>query len=195
MRQGTLIQERINTGIWHNKWVRIGLQVLLIVAFSALAATAKKIHPSMGIPGSSAPFWLAAMVVARSTMRWDGAGLLTGVGIAAWGIPIGLENSFMHNLGLYALSGALLDIVTRIPHLDIRRPLGAVLCGAIAHMAKFGFIMVTAMSATITKHFEIVGILNAFGLHIAFGITAGIVGWTVFRGGQFSFRRIFRSQN
>ena len=190
--QAELVHEKLWGSIWDNRWVRIGLQVLLLVIFSAIAAAAKRIHPSMGIPGSSAPFWLAAMIIARSTMRWDGAGLLTGAGVAVWGIPIGLENTFMHNLLLYSLSGVVLDLMVRIPHMDIRRPVGAVLCGLMAHMVKFGFIVVSAMSATITMHFEIVGLLNSAGLHIAFGIAAGIVGWIVFRGGQTGFKRLLR---
>jgi hypothetical protein len=192
MRQGELVQQRFNTGLWHNKWVQIGLQALLVIGFSALTAAAKRAHPSMGIPSSSAPFWLSAMVLSRCTMKWDGAGFLVGIGTALWGIPIGLEQGFGQNLMSFGIAGALLDGTARIPKISIRRWWGAMLCALAANMAQFGVIIYSSLSATVTKHFLIVGLINSTLLHIGFGLAAGLIGWIVFRSGQFGLQKIFK---
>jgi hypothetical protein len=194
MTQGTLVQERFNTGIWDNKWFRVAIQALLVVVFSALTAFAKKAHPSLGIPSSSAPFWLSAMVLSRCTMKWDGAGFLVGVGTALWGMPIGLEHSFAQNLASYAIAGGVLDIMTRIPGINIRKWWGAIICGLMANMAQFSIIIYSALSSPVTKHFQIVGMLNSTLLHIGFGIVAGLMGWIVFRGVQVEYQRISRRE-
>jgi hypothetical protein len=153
----------------------------MVVGFSALTAVAKRVHPSMGIPSSSAPFWLSAMVISRCTIKWNGAGALVGVGTALWGIPIGLEQSFGQNLASFAMAGGFLDIMAKVPKIDIRRWWGAALCGLVANMAQFSIIIYSALSANVVKHFMIVGMLNSVLLHIAFGIASGLIGWGVFK--------------
>jgi len=164
--------------------------LLLIAAFSALTAVAKNAHPSMGIPGSSGVFWLTVMIMARAVVKTDITGTLTGVGVAAWGVPFGLEHTFGYNVLLYGASGLLLDAMTKIPKISLENPLWAALCGLVAHMAKFGFIVYAAMTASVTKHFLVVGILNSAGLHAAFGIAAGVIGWAIVKGGRFGMKRI-----
>jgi hypothetical protein len=190
MRQGELVQEGSYAGIWHNKWARIALQALLLVGFSALTALAKRAHPSLGIPSSSAPFWLTAMIVARSTMRWKGAGALVGVGTALWGIPIGLDQGFGQNLLSFGLAGAALDLVTMIPGIDISRWWGALLCALAANMTQFGFIVYSALSSTVIKHFQIVGMTRSVLLHVGFGIAAGIIGWAIVKGARSGLKRV-----
>jgi hypothetical protein len=190
-KEAMITQEnRTLSNILGNIWVRIILQILMVVGFSALTAIAKKAHPSMGIPGSSAVYWLTAMVIGRSVTRWDGAGFLTGIGVAAWGIPIGLENTFTYNIGLYGVSGLLLDILARIPKIDICHPLGAAVCSLFAHMAKYGFIVYAALSSSVTKHFLVVGLLNSALLHAAFGIAAGLLGWGLVRVTRYGIKRL-----
>jgi hypothetical protein len=181
---GIIAQEGFYAGIWHNRWLRIAIQLILVVGFSALTAAAKRIHPSLGIPGSSGILWLTAMVTGRLVTRWDGAGFLTGMGTAVWGIPIGLEHTFVYDLALYGCAGLLIDIIARLPKIDIRHPVGAMLCGFGAHMAKYGFIVAAALSSSVTKHFLLVGLLNSALLHAAFGIAAGLVAWGVVKGAQ-----------
>jgi hypothetical protein len=176
--------------LWDNRLIRISVQALLIIGFSALAAAAKRIHPSLGIPGSSAVFWLTAMVFGRSFTRWSGAGLLTGMGVAVWGVPFGLEHTFGYNVALYGCAGLLIDLITRLPKINILHPVGAVVCGFTAHMAKFVFILYAAISASVTKHFLLVGILDSALLHAAFGIAAGIFGWAVAKAVRIGFNRI-----
>jgi hypothetical protein len=77
--QGELVQQRSAWGLWQNKWFKIAVQALLLIGFSAATAFAKRLHPSMGIPSSSALFWLSMMVLARCTMNWHSAGTLVGV--------------------------------------------------------------------------------------------------------------------
>ena len=176
--------------VWQNKWLRIATQALLIIIFSATTALAKRIHPSIGIPSSSAPFWLSMMVLARCTTNWKGAGTLLGIGTALWGIPMGLEQSFGQNLASFAIAGAALDLMMMIPKMNIRRWWGAIACALAANMFQFAVIIYFSLTATVVKHFQIVGILNSIGLHIVFGIAAGLMGWVVFRGGQMGFRRL-----
>ena len=172
------------SGLLRHRWARIGLQVLLVVGFSALTAAAKKLHPSVGIPGSSALYWLTALVVARSVTRWTGAGMLIGIGVAVWGVPFGLENSLPYNIGLYGISGLALDVIARLPKMDIRGPLGAIVGGLAAHMVKYGFIVGATMVSSLTRHFLVVGLVNSALLHAGFGIAAGILGWAIVRGVQ-----------
>ena len=190
MRQGELVHEGTYAGLWHSKWTRLALQVLLLIGFSALTALAKRAHPSMGIPSSSAPFWLTAMIVARSTMKWKGAGALVGVGTALWGMPIGLEQGFGQNLLSFGLAGAALDLATMIPGINIGRWWGAMICALAANMTQFGVIVYTALSSTVIKHFQIVGMTRSTLLHIGFGIAAGLIGWAIVKGAQSGLKRI-----
>jgi hypothetical protein len=175
--------------LWEKKWVRVVAQVLLITAFSAFTAIAKKMHPSIGVPGSSAVYWLTVMVIGRSVTRWDGAGFLTGAGVGVWGLAVGLEHSFVYDLALYSTTGLLLDIMARVPKIDIRHPVGAAISALVAHMAKFGFIVASAMLSSLTTHFMVVGLVNSALLHAGFGIAAGVFGWSIFKGGQLAFKR------
>ncbi len=166
---------------WQSKTTKTLLQILTLLGFGALAAIGKRFEPSLGIPGSSAPLWLGAMVAGRAVVRRDGAGALMGATVAVLGIPLGINNGFMHNLGLYTTSGLALDIAARLPKMNIRNPFGAIVSGAAAHMVKFGFILAAAMAAAVTKHFLVFGVLQTAGLHLAFGALAGLVGWGVYK--------------
>ena len=188
--QGELIQPGLSQSIWQNKWVKIAIQALLLVVFSATTAFMKRIHPSIGIPSSSAPFWLTAMIVARCTMDWPGSGTLVGAGTAAWGIPIRLEQAFGQNFASFGIAGLTLDVMMLIPKMDIRKWWGAILCALVANLSQFGVILYSSLTATVVKHFEVVGILNSLGLHVAFGIAAGIMGWAIYRGGEMGLRKL-----
>jgi len=190
--QGELVQPGLTRSIWQKKWVKIAIQAILLVVFSATTAFMKRIHPSIGIPSSSAPFWLTAMIVARCAMDWPGSGALVGVGTAVWGIPIRLEQTFGQNLGSFGIAGLVLDVMMLIPKMDIRKWWGAILCALVANLAQFGVILYSSLTATVVKHFEVVGILNSLGLHVAFGIAAGLMGWAIYRGGETTCRKIGR---
>jgi hypothetical protein len=174
----------VMSGLLRHRWARIGLQVLLVVGFSAMTAAAKKLHPSVGIPGSSAIYWLTAMVVARCTMKWDGAATLVGAGTAVWGIPVGLEQGFGQNLLSFAVAGLLLDVMFRVFRTNARTWWGAPLCALVASMGQFGVIIYSALSSSVTKHFMVVGLMQSTLLHIGFGLAAGLLGWAAFRGVQ-----------
>lgn len=168
-------------GWGESRRVRVALQVLLLLGIAAIATVAKRLEPSLGIPGSSAPLWLGALVAGRAIVRRDGAGTLMGLSVAVMGIPVGINNTFMHNLGLYGLTGLALDLVAQLPRMKIRNPIGAIICGASAHMVKFGFIFAAAYTASITKHFLLVGVAQSAALHLGFGAVAGVAGWGVYK--------------
>jgi hypothetical protein len=100
--------------ICEKRGFRLGVQIMLVVIFSALAAAGKVIHPSQGIPGSSSLYWLAPMMLGMTVMRWPGAGVLTGISMGCWGIPFGMEHTFGYNVALYGSTGLLIDLITRI---------------------------------------------------------------------------------
>jgi hypothetical protein len=170
--------------ILNRKWVHVALQVLMIVAFSALTALAKKVSPGMGVPGSSGVLWIGALVIGRSTVRWTGAGTLIGAGVAVWGLPLGLGHSFGYDIALYTCAGLFLDFMARIPGVNILNPVGAGACGLVSHVAKFGFIVYSTYFASVSRHFLVVGLLKSALLHAAFGIAGGLLGWLAVRGAK-----------
>jgi hypothetical protein len=143
----------------------------------AVAVLMKKISLPLSIPGHSGVLWLGALVAGRVLIRRDGAGLLMGSSMALWALPIGLKHDFVYNLGLYAATGLTLDMVARLPRVSIRHPLGAIFCGMLAHMVKFGFIAVPALIGGVTKKFMLLGTVESGLLHLAFGAAAGLLGW------------------
>jgi hypothetical protein len=90
-------------------------------------------------------------------------------------------NGIYYNMCLYGVTGLTLDLSARIPRMNIRHWFGALLCGTLAHSAKFGFLMLTTFFNPITRHFVLFGVLKAFGLHLLFGAMAGLLGWGAYR--------------
>jgi hypothetical protein len=118
-----------------------------------------------------------------------GAGFAIGVATAAWGMPLGLNHSFIYNVGLYGAAGLVLDIVSRVSFFDLRTLLGAVVAGAAAHMVKFCFIVGKSMVSVTAKRFVLFGIIKSAGLHLAFGIGAGIIAYAFVRLFQSGFKK------
>jgi hypothetical protein len=172
------------TSPWHDSRVQALIQIMLLVGFAGLAALGKAWHPPQGIPGSSAIYWLAPLILGRALVRRDGGGLFMGLGMAVWGIPLGLNNTFGYNAAFYGITGLVLDIAARLPKVNIRLLSGALLCGLLAHMVKFGFIVTIAMTSSVTRHFMLFGLAKSAGLHAAFGIAAGIVAWVAIKGAR-----------
>ncbi len=168
--------------------VQTALQVAFLIIMGALSALLKRIEPSLGISGSSAILWLGPIVLSRMLVTRKGAGTLVGVAVALWGLPIGLNNGLMHNVFLYGGAGLVLDIISGMPFISIHNPLGAILCGIFAHLAKFGVIVGYAAVSPVIKHFELWGMANAFGLHVAFGAAAGLAAWIFYQAIQMSRR-------
>lgn len=184
-RNGTITIPNIGDrlwGYWQKPAIRTALQVLLLLSIGALASAGKSLTPSLGISGSSAPLWLTFLVLGRLLVRRNGAGAVIGVSVAVWGIPLGLHNGFTHNLALYGCTGLALDIVARIPKINITAWYGAILCGGIAHMVKFGYIFYASLFSPTTKRFIIAGLAQSAGQHLAFGIVSGIIAWIIYRG-------------
>lgn len=160
------------------------LQILGIVIFGALVAVGKKATMDLGISGHSALLWLSVMVAGRALIQRDGVGFALGVSTALWGIPAGFNHSLLHNIGLYGSTGIVLDLAARSSLLDLRRPLGAIIAGALAHMVKFVFIIGKASVSVTAKRFVLAGIVQSATLHLIFGISAGLIGygiWSLFK--------------
>lgn len=168
---------RTAASLWQEKRTRVILQVLFLIGMGAVAAMLKKVTLPLGIPGHSGVLWLGAMIAGRALINKDGAGTLMGMSIAVWGIPMGLNNGFAHNFGLYATTGLMLDVLARMKFFSVRNPVGAIFAGIGAHLAKFVFNSSGVLFSTVTKKFLIFGFFKAAGLHIIFGAAAGLLGW------------------
>lgn len=181
--RGKLIAKHFTNAVlsaWQDTRIRILLQVLFLIGMGVAAAFAKKLHPPLGIPGYSAVLWLTVMVAGKAFVRQGGSGLLMGTTVALCTVPIGLHHTNLYNFGLYVAAGAALDIVACLPKVSIRNPFGAMLCGVIAHMIKFGFILGSALFSSVTTHFMLFGVVKAGLLHLAFGTAAGFLGWVTY---------------
>lgn len=168
---------RVVTSLWQEKRTRVILQVMFLIGMGAVAAVLKKVTFPLGIPGHSGVLWLGAMIAGRALVNKDGAGTLMGASIAIWGLPVGLNNGFAHNLGLYAATGLALDLLARVKFFSVRNPAGAVLTGIGAHLAKFLFNSSGVLFSSVVKNFLVFGFFKAAGLHIIFGAGAGLLGW------------------
>jgi hypothetical protein len=175
--------------MWQNARVRALLQVLFLIGMGALTTVAKGISLPLGIPGHSGLFWLGVMVAGRTFVRRNGAATLMGASVAFWVYPLAFmhlpdglaTNGLFYNLGLYGGTGLALDLLARLPKVNIRNPLGAVFCGAMAHLVKFGFIFVPTLFSPVVRHFMFFGTLKSAGLHVLFGAGAGLLGWGAYK--------------
>ena len=103
-----------------------------------------------------------------------------GIAAALWGVPMGMGHPLVYNVALYALVGGAADILgaIRVTHID--HPLGAAVCGALAHLNKLGFITAYAMSFGLYRNFWEVGLGVSAGYHILFGALGGVAAATIF---------------
>lgn len=129
---------------------------------------------SLGIPGNTGILWLGLLVSGRLIVKRNGAALAMGASTALWGIPLGLDNSLTYNLAIYGLVGGALDLLVKIPAVHLDHPLGAALCGGLAHLTKLGFITAYAMSFGLYRNFLELGMFTSAGLHFVFGALGGL---------------------
>jgi hypothetical protein len=169
---------------WRNSRVKITIQLLLIVLFSAAAAIGKQWAPSMQIPGSSGFFWLGPLILGRMVVKRNGAGMLMGAGMAVWGLAVGLDKPMATNFALYGMTGLIIDLIAAIPLIKITNFFGAVICGFAAHMVKFGFVIASSIGFAGAKHFMIVGLAKSAALHAGIGIAASIMAWALYKAGE-----------
>jgi len=173
--------QKVAPSWWQDTRVRTLLQFLFLIGMGAVAALGKAVHPPMGIPGSSGILWLTPMVLGYVLIPKRGAGVLMGATMALWGVPMGIHNDLVYNLGLYGATGLALDITAALPRVNIRNLFGALFCGVFAHMVKFGFIVDAALTSGVTRNFLILGLAKSALLHVAFGAGAGLVGWLIYK--------------
>ena len=169
---------------WRKPWIKILAQILLLVVFSAIAATGKQLAPSIQIPGSSGFFWLSPLILGRMVVKRHGAGTFMGAGMAVWGLALGFDKPMGTNLALYGITGAVLDLVAAIPFVNIRNFFGAIVCGFAAHMVKFGFVVASALGFAGAKNFMVFGLVKSALTHAGIGIVAAIMAWALFKAGE-----------
>ena len=178
----TQTQSRFIPNLWENTKARALLQVLFLIGMGALAAAAKSyLGLPLHIPGHDALFWMGVIIAGRAFVRRDGAATLMGASMAVWGVPMGINHTFMSNFWLYGASGLAIDIVARIPRVSIRNPFSAVLCGTVANTVNFGFILVPTLISGVVKNFLLLGTAKSELYHLVFGAGAGLLGWGAYR--------------
>ena len=149
--------------------------VVLVLAVGGLAAVSRRYFDlHIGVPGHTGLLWMLILVAGRARAGRDGSAALMGVATALWGIPLGLGHGLGYNLAMYGLVGAVLDVVARMPWVRLEHPVGGLVAGAVAHAAKFGFILAYALNAGIAKNFLALGLLTGFGSHLLFGALGGL---------------------
>lgn len=164
-------------------------QLAFLVIMGGLVAVARRyVNLGIGVPGHTGVLWMFLLVYGRGQVNRHGAGALIGISAALWGVPLGLKQTLAYNALLYTSVGVAADMVAAIPAVRLWSPLGGLLAGAIAHSAKYGFILVHAKALALPKKFLLVGVLESFGLHLAFGalggLAAGVVLWMMARRGR-----------
>ncbi|NQV05437.1 hypothetical protein HQ535_02720, partial [bacterium] len=150
--------------------------VAIAVAIGLVAALAKRyLDFSLGIPGHAGVGWIAVLVSSRLITGRIGMGMVTGLSMAAFGVPLGLGHSLGYNALLYGMSGALLDtgVLIRLP---LHKAWGATLAGAIIHLAKFGFVFANALLSGVVKNVEVYGFIMSMRNHVFFGALGGLLG-------------------
>ncbi len=155
---------------------RWAAQVLFLVMVGGLVAVARRyggLH--LGIPGHTGLLWMFLLVAGRAAVRRDGAGVLIGISAALWGETMGLKHSLPYNMMLYAIPGLGLDMAVRAFRMNLANPLTGMVGGAMAHGAKFLFILGYASGLDLPKQFLIVGKATAFGSHLMFGAAGGLL--------------------
>jgi hypothetical protein len=133
---------------------------------------------SLGIPGHAGTFWIAVLVVGAMLNRRAGMTALAGASVGMWGVPLGLGHAALYNVELYGAAGVTLEILMRL-RLPVGTLVGAMIGGALAHAAKFGFVFGSAASSGIVKHFELFGVLPALRNHVLFGLLGGAIAWGI----------------
>ncbi len=176
--------------LWHDARVKGILQVLYFIMVGLISAFFKKMHPGIGVSGSSAVYWLAPLILGRLLVKRDGGATFSGACVALWGIPLGLNNDISHNLALYAGAGLAIDVMAWLPFIKIRKVWGATLTGIVAHMVKFVIIMGSAFTSPVTKNFVASGIFQSAWQHVVFGAGAGFVAWAAFKVWQSAQNRL-----
>lgn len=156
------------------------LRLLALMAISLVVAFGKKATMDMGIPGHSALLWLSAMIAGRAIVNRDGSGFAIGVMTAFWGVPVGLNNSLLSNVALYGLTGAIIDLSARFSLFNQRSAAWFLFCGSFAHMVKFAFVIVRGLLSVTAKRFLLFGVLKSAGLHLVFGIGAGLAAYGIY---------------
>jgi hypothetical protein len=153
--------------------VDVGLALFTGLGMATAKAT---LDFSLGIPGHSGTFWIAALVAGAMLNRRPGMTLLAGASVGFWGVPLGLGHAMMYNVELYGTAAAALEVLMRL-RLPVGNVLGAMIGGGVAHVAKFGFIYGYAASSGIVKHFELFGIAPTLWNHLLFGLLGGAIAW------------------
>jgi hypothetical protein len=174
---------------WKDARIKILAQILLLIVFSAVAAFGKQWAPSLQIPGSSGLFWLTPLILGRMLVKRHGGGTLMGLGMAGWGMALGFDKPLGTNVALYGITGLVMDLACGLPPVNIRNVIGAIVCGLAAHMVKFGFVVVSALSFGGSKHFMVFGLAKSALSHAGVGIASAIIAWALFKGGQRLFSR------
>ena len=132
----------------------------------------------LGIPGHSGVGWVAVMV-AGSAMGRPGVGVVAGLSVGLWGVPVGLGHSMGYNALLYATAGAAVDVVRWLRMVRLSNPLGAAFAGFAIHMAKFGYIVTYAGAIGMVKNFHLLGLAPSAFNHALFGVAGGLAGWAM----------------
>lgn len=146
--------------------VRAARLALPLAAVAAVAVESELRIP-VGLPGHRGLWWLSVLVAVAMIARPRGTA--TAVGMASSLVAIGMGTDPTTALR-YAAAAVLLDAALMVP-LVRRRPILLALLAAPIHLV--------ALATPVLHGTGLAGLGDKALFHLAFGLFAGLIGWTL----------------
>ena len=157
-------------------------ELILICLFSALVVVAKIVlRFPIRIPGHSGVFWMALLVVARSTVPKWGALSLVGLtsGLLAAFLGLG-DKGAIYTFFSYLATGVVVDLCAGFLR-GVETPLPAVLSGIAGNVAKMLTKAVLSACLGIPAGFLAFGLASTFATNAMSGGLGGVLGYLTLR--------------
>ncbi len=155
-------------------------EIVLLSQFALLIVIAKLILKiPIHIPGHSAIFWVALLMLARSIINKNGAGTYVGVFSGILAVFLGVGKGALLTFPKYLIMGIMIDILLYFFG-GISSALVAGVVGAAVNISKLVVSWIVAQSLGIPVFFIGAGLSFAALTHAIFGFMGGLVGYWVF---------------
>lgn len=154
-------------------WQEVLLLVGLGVAAVGLDAVLRQ---PLRLPGYQALWWMALLVIGRSTSRFRGAASISSVAAAGFAaIPfLGFGDPFIWLI--YLVPGPIIDLAFWLGRPLRQQSWFAVILAGLAHASKpLLYVLISAVSGW---HYGVLkyGLVFPLTYHIAFGLLGGLIG-------------------
>lgn len=157
---------------------------LTVIALIGVAIVVGKtvLRLPIHLPGHSGIFWIAAMIVGRRIVRFNGAATMMGL---VGGILVAIiqpsDGGFFFAVAKYVCAGVVLDLFTPLVAGRLDRLVPGILAGALAHTGKVVVDVAQSFAAGLPPSVIAAGLTIDTVAHIAFGALGGLIGVTILR--------------